>query len=442
VTAKIQTRRDTSANWSSNNPILSVGEMGYDTTDKKIKVGDGVTAWNSLEYIAGGGGLENEGTQRTSGFTAETGNEYFLKTDAGAFEVELPPIAAGNKVKLIDSTGFWSTNSPTVVNNGTAGFNGGDALELNVGGSWIEFSANIDDSQWEVSGPTQLDEFSATVPVVTAWESFTPEFLGQTSWNPGNATIEGRKRRVGDSLEVQVSMIWGSTTSLAGDLYYDLPDALEASTVGQGSTAALLGDAFYFDQTASQQYDGGVTTLSGTNTIIFVHTSTTGSSVDNNVPFTWDTGDLLRFSASIPIEGWEVTQVAGVIGEATSTEAGLLSRYQESTGSLDNQFDSGTWNATRIGNVVTLSISEPAWTSQTNPATSDGVLPADFLPADFAYNLAYSNATAWIVEISGSTTANAGRIRFLLRSPTNLNSNPGATSQTNADRTISISYNV
>jgi len=160
--------------------------------------------------------------------------------------------------------------------------------------------------------------------VQTDWESFTPEFLGQTSWTPGNATIEGRKRRVGNSLEVQVSMIWGSTTSLAGDLYYDLPDGLEASTVGQGSTAAMLGDAFYFDQTASQQYDGGVTTLVGTSTIIFVHTTATGSSVDNNVPFTWDTGDLLRFEAVIPIAEWSGTSTILADDLATANARGKV----------------------------------------------------------------------------------------------------------------------
>jgi len=48
---KIQFRRDTSANWSSNNPILAEAELGFDTTKKQFKVGDGVTAWNSLGWL-------------------------------------------------------------------------------------------------------------------------------------------------------------------------------------------------------------------------------------------------------------------------------------------------------------------------------------------------------------------------------------------------------
>lgn len=48
---QIQVRRDTSTNWTSNNPILASGEFGYETNTKKTKMGDGVTPWNALAYI-------------------------------------------------------------------------------------------------------------------------------------------------------------------------------------------------------------------------------------------------------------------------------------------------------------------------------------------------------------------------------------------------------
>jgi hypothetical protein len=46
----IQLRRDTAANWTSVNPILAAGEAGFETDTKKLKVGDGTTAWQSLGY--------------------------------------------------------------------------------------------------------------------------------------------------------------------------------------------------------------------------------------------------------------------------------------------------------------------------------------------------------------------------------------------------------
>jgi hypothetical protein len=47
---KIQLRRGNASEWSSANPVLSDGEMGLDTTAKRFKVGNGSTAWNSLDY--------------------------------------------------------------------------------------------------------------------------------------------------------------------------------------------------------------------------------------------------------------------------------------------------------------------------------------------------------------------------------------------------------
>ena len=45
---KIISRRDTAANWQSNNPVLANGEIGVDTTNKEMKIGDGATPWGSL----------------------------------------------------------------------------------------------------------------------------------------------------------------------------------------------------------------------------------------------------------------------------------------------------------------------------------------------------------------------------------------------------------
>ena len=52
---KIQLRRDTAADWTSNNPTLAAGEFGYESDTTKFKIGDGSTAWNSLAYKTGEG---------------------------------------------------------------------------------------------------------------------------------------------------------------------------------------------------------------------------------------------------------------------------------------------------------------------------------------------------------------------------------------------------
>lgn len=75
MATQIQLRRDTAANWTSTNPTLAQGELGIETDTRKIKIGDGTTAWNSLAYASGGGAtgggtdawaLEHENTITTS----------------------------------------------------------------------------------------------------------------------------------------------------------------------------------------------------------------------------------------------------------------------------------------------------------------------------------------------------------------------------------------
>jgi len=46
----LKVRRDTAANWTSVNPVLAEGEIGHDTTNSRFKIGDGSTAWSSLNY--------------------------------------------------------------------------------------------------------------------------------------------------------------------------------------------------------------------------------------------------------------------------------------------------------------------------------------------------------------------------------------------------------
>lgn len=58
-----QLRRGYEAAWKRNNPILASGEPGFVIDKNAIKIGDGVTAWNDLNYIGGqGGGVFNAKT--------------------------------------------------------------------------------------------------------------------------------------------------------------------------------------------------------------------------------------------------------------------------------------------------------------------------------------------------------------------------------------------
>ena len=65
--ADMQQKVDPAATWTANNPTLRDGELGFEEDTGKWKLGDGVTAWNSLGYFGAGSVAYDNGT---SGLTA------------------------------------------------------------------------------------------------------------------------------------------------------------------------------------------------------------------------------------------------------------------------------------------------------------------------------------------------------------------------------------
>lgn len=87
-----QAIRDTAANFTSNNPVLTARQMGIETDTGKFKFGDGSTNWNSLAYAASGGsgtGVKNvyatiAAMTGAQGTDSQVENEIFEVTDASS----------------------------------------------------------------------------------------------------------------------------------------------------------------------------------------------------------------------------------------------------------------------------------------------------------------------------------------------------------------------
>lgn len=79
----IQNRRDTAANWTSVNPVLASGEIGFETDTNTFKIGDGVTAWSSLAYQNSTGTQGPPGPQGEPG--ASAGQIYYMDTAGGTY---------------------------------------------------------------------------------------------------------------------------------------------------------------------------------------------------------------------------------------------------------------------------------------------------------------------------------------------------------------------
>ncbi len=122
MAVKIQIRRDSAADWTSNNPVLAEGEIGLELDTKKWKIGDGATAWTTLLYYNG-----NVTATKIDDLTdGDDNTDLNASTSKHGLMPKFPNTAGGN---YLDESGTWSVppggsavGSPIVVaaNDATA----------------------------------------------------------------------------------------------------------------------------------------------------------------------------------------------------------------------------------------------------------------------------------------------------------------------------------
>ena len=124
VSTQMQVRRDTSTNWTSSNPTLASGEIGFETNTGKFKIGTGSATWGSLDYFGTDASVVTlTGVQTLTNKTltapkinlalnAQTGTTYTLvaadsgklvtSSNASAVVITIPPsiFAAGEQINV------------------------------------------------------------------------------------------------------------------------------------------------------------------------------------------------------------------------------------------------------------------------------------------------------------------------------------------------------
>ena len=118
---RIQLRRDTAANWTSSNPVLALGEAGFETDTRLLKIGNGSTAWNSLAYTVLPVG--------TTANTVAAGDDSRL-SNSRTPDAHSSTHAIGGSDELSPSD-IGAVDSTTTVSAGT-GLSGGGALSSDV----------------------------------------------------------------------------------------------------------------------------------------------------------------------------------------------------------------------------------------------------------------------------------------------------------------------
>ena len=98
MATKIQVRRDTAANWTSANTVLSDGEMGYETDTGYMKIGDGATAWSSLAYFTPGDVSDDNTTYTIS--VAQAGADANVTLTGSDASNDTVTMVAGNNLTV------------------------------------------------------------------------------------------------------------------------------------------------------------------------------------------------------------------------------------------------------------------------------------------------------------------------------------------------------
>ena len=116
MAVRIQLRRDTASNWSTNNPVLRPGEVGIETDTLKFKIGPTVTApdigtaWNSITAYA----------NVTSTGLSNSLSDYILAADQGTPGGPAELDSNGNLIIPEDSITLWNDAAYNYITTLTA----------------------------------------------------------------------------------------------------------------------------------------------------------------------------------------------------------------------------------------------------------------------------------------------------------------------------------
>lgn len=187
MSATIQVRRGTASQWSSANPTLAAGEIGFESDNFKIKIGNGSSAWNSLPYAAGGNQFDT--SIIFEGATADSFETTLTATDPTADRTITLPDATGTVVttgnlSAITSVGTLSslTISGDLTVNGTTTTINSTAINVNNQVVFEGATADAFETTLTVVDPTAdrtitFPDSTGTVALLDASQTLTNKTL-------------------------------------------------------------------------------------------------------------------------------------------------------------------------------------------------------------------------------------------------------------------------
>lgn len=143
---RILLRRDTSASWSANNPVLSSGEPGFAIDTNILKIGDGSNPWNDLPELNPPGATGPTGDVAWNEVPESILPGFNNQYDLGSTSLKWRNLYVAGSLYVNDtSTSISASNGNFTISGGTGNQISGDititgdstvAGDLNVSGNF------------------------------------------------------------------------------------------------------------------------------------------------------------------------------------------------------------------------------------------------------------------------------------------------------------------
>jgi len=202
MATKIQVRRDTAANWTSADTVLSEGEIGYETDTGYMKIGDGSTAWTALSYFAPNP-VDDNTTYTYS--IAQEGSDATMTLGGSDASSDVVTLVAGTQLTLTvagDNVTMDVDNDLANYSNTTTAFISDITAEAIGSLSDVDVSAVADGSVLSYNSGT--GNWEAGAPAVVELNDLSD--VDEASPSPG------------DVLTYQAGTGWTGTTELSASL--------------------------------------------------------------------------------------------------------------------------------------------------------------------------------------------------------------------------------
>ena len=225
---RIQIRRDTAANWALANPVLAIGELGFETDTLKLKIGSGTETWNTLSYV-----LDATAYATPADVTAAI--DALVDSAPGTLDT-LNELAAS----LGDDANFASTVTTALA----AKANSADLATVATSGAYADVTGTPTLATVATTGVYSDLTGTPTVPTALTDLSITDGTAGQVLSADGDGTYTFIDAAVGGSFEAVASgsLSDGSTVIVNSDGTVSVV-AEEGFTAGPGTPSVFKSDS-------------------------------------------------------------------------------------------------------------------------------------------------------------------------------------------------------